>query len=64
MISCPSARLGEEPTVIPGVTPDSGKNAIYSILSREQIKIFEESPDTRYELDFAYSIDGVGRFRC
>jgi len=39
------------------------REMIYALLTEEQIKQFETSPDSRYELDFAYSLPGVGRFR-
>jgi len=45
--------------------PDGNKTRemIYALLTEEQIKQFETSPESRYELDFAYSLPGVGRFR-
>jgi len=45
--------------------PDGNKTRemIYALLTEEQIKKFETSPESRYELDFAYSLPGVGRFR-
>lgn len=39
------------------------KQMIYALLTEEQIRLFESSPDARYELDFAYGLPGVGRFR-
>ncbi len=39
------------------------REMIYALLTEEQIRQFETSPDSRYELDFAYSLPGVGRFR-
>lgn len=46
------------------LTPESAKELIYSILSETDKKTFETDPKTRNELDFAYSIPGLGRFRC
>ncbi|MFA4843083.1 MAG: type IV pilus twitching motility protein PilT [Candidatus Omnitrophota bacterium] len=39
--------------------PDTSKALIYSILSKEQIEVFEKEK----ELDFSFSIKGVSRFR-
>lgn len=39
------------------------REMIYALLTEEQIRLFESSPDARYELDFAYGLPGVGRFR-
>lgn len=42
------------------VEPDHARSLIYSILTDEQKAIFEE----RMQLDFAYTLAGVGRFRA
>lgn len=39
------------------------KDLIYSILTDEQKESFENDRDFRYELDFAYGVSGLGRFR-
>jgi twitching motility protein PilT len=44
---------------IPPLTPDTVKGLVYSMLMEEQIQRFENTGD----LDLAYSMDGVGRFR-
>ena len=52
---------------IPGeskLDPQTIKQLTYEIINEEQIKEFESDPDRRYELDFAYSLSGIGRFRC
>jgi twitching motility protein PilT len=41
------------------LTPDESKRMIYEIMSDEQKARFE----TEHDLDFAYSLQGVGRFR-
>jgi twitching motility protein PilT len=46
------------------MTPEAMRKLVYPILSAEQIEKFENDPVTRHELDFAYSLKGVGRFRC
>jgi twitching motility protein PilT len=43
--------------------PDTIRELIYEILTPEQIGKFESDPNSRYELDFAHGISGVGRFR-
>ena len=45
---------------VPALRPVEVEQMVYGILTPEQRKTFQEY----YELDFAYSIDGVGRFRC
>lgn len=45
------------------LTPDTSKKLIYSILTDEQKKSFESDQNSRYELDFAHSMSGIGRFR-
>ncbi|HOK56739.1 MAG TPA: type IV pilus twitching motility protein PilT [bacterium] len=47
------------PVPFPALSNEECKKLIYSILSQEQIKIFENTK----ELDLSYGIDGVGRFR-
>ncbi|MCX6560628.1 MAG: type IV pilus twitching motility protein PilT [Candidatus Aminicenantes bacterium] len=44
-------------------TPDGLQGLLYSILTDEQRETFEHDKDTRYELDFAYGVSGLGRFR-
>lgn len=48
-----------EPLDMPVIAPEVLKDLIYSILSEQQIKTLEKE----LELDFAYSISGVSRFR-
>jgi twitching motility protein PilT len=63
----PSIRLHGEIIPVEGaerLTPDSAQEVVYSMLTEEQIQRFQTSPETRNELDFAYGIPGVGRFRC
>ncbi len=45
------------------LTPEIARALIYSVLDEEQRLKFEEDRETRFELDFAYGIAGVGRFR-
>ncbi len=45
------------------ISPDGVKSLIEAILTPEQLQRFNSDPHSRYELDFAYSIHGVGRFR-
>jgi len=45
------------------LTPQSCKDLIFSILTDLQKQLFEHDPETRNELDFAYGIPGLGRFR-
>jgi twitching motility protein PilT len=44
----------------PDLTPDVLKGLVYSVLTDMQKKKFEES----WELDLAFGLRGVGRFRC
>jgi twitching motility protein PilT len=44
----------------PALTPDVVKSLCYSVLTDSQKKKFEES----WELDMAFGLRGVGRFRC
>jgi twitching motility protein PilT len=44
-------------------TPEGLQALLYSILTNEQRETFERDKDTRYELDFAYGVSGLGRFR-
>jgi twitching motility protein PilT len=45
---------------IPVVKPAEVESMVHEILTPEQKRIFQEN----LELDFAFSLDGVGRFRC
>ncbi len=45
---------------IPALTPAEVKSMVSEILTPEQRRMFQEN----LELDFAYSLDKVGRFRC
>ncbi|MGD0783196.1 MAG: ATPase, T2SS/T4P/T4SS family, partial [Candidatus Aminicenantales bacterium] len=45
------------------LTPESVQALVYSILTEEQRRSFEHDEANRYELDFAYGISGLGRFR-
>jgi len=45
---------------VPDLTPDSIKALTYSVLTDVQKKKFEET----WELDLAFGLRGVGRFRC
>ena len=45
---------------IPALKPSEVEQMIISILSPEQRRVFQEN----LELDFAFSVQGVGRFRC
>ena len=61
--SQPRVRIRGEMGVIPNtevLTPDTLQAAVYTILNAKQQKTFEEN----LELDFAYSIQGEGRFRA
>lgn len=63
----PAIRLHGEMTSVEGaeaMTPDSVKQLVYSILTGDQIDLYEKESATRYELDFAYGIPKLGRFRC
>jgi twitching motility protein PilT len=60
--SPPQVRVdGElEKLQLPDLTPDITKALAYSVLTDAQKKEFEES----FELDMAFGLRGVGRFRC
>ena len=45
---------------IPALKPADVESMVQEILTPEQKRIFQEN----LELDFAFSLDGVGRFRC
>ena len=45
---------------LPDLTPDAVKSLCYSVLTDAQKKKFEET----WELDLAFGLRGVGRFRC
>lgn len=45
------------------LTPETAKELVFSILTNHQKNMFENDPHTRNELDFAYGLSGVGRFR-
>lgn len=63
----PAVRKDGELYQIPGydrLDAQTVKEMTYNILTPEQINNFENDKDSRHELDFAYSISGVGRFRC
>ena len=45
------------------LTPQSCKDLVYSILTEHQKQTFEQDPASRNELDFAYGLPGIGRFR-
>jgi len=45
---------------IPALKPVEVESMVHDILTPEQKRIFQEN----LELDFAFSLDGVGRFRC
>jgi twitching motility protein PilT len=58
----PILRLRGEtrPLELPALTPDDTRLAIYDLLNDEQKKIFEE----RHDLDFAFEIPNLSRFRA
>jgi twitching motility protein PilT len=58
----PSIRIDNElrRLNLPSVKPSEIEEMIFGILTPEQHSYF----DRNLELDFAYSLDGVGRFRC
>ncbi|MBN1517781.1 type IV pilus twitching motility protein PilT [Candidatus Sumerlaeota bacterium] len=62
----PFIRLHGDLTPMPQVAafsePDL-KTLLFSILTEEQVQHFEYDPNARFELDFAYGLTGVGRFR-
>ncbi|MDD8025768.1 MAG: type IV pilus twitching motility protein PilT [Acidobacteriota bacterium] len=43
--------------------PDDLKALLFSVLTDEQRESFEHDKENRYELDFAYGVSGLGRFR-
>ena len=45
---------------IPALKPAEVESMVHDLLTPEQKRIFQEN----LELDFAFSLDGVGRFRC
>ena len=45
------------------LTPQSCRDLVFSVLTESQKQSFEQDPQNRNELDFAYGIPGVGRFR-
>jgi len=51
-------------TDIERFSPQTVHDLIYSILTENQKNLFENDPATRNELDFAYGVSGLGRFRC
>jgi twitching motility protein PilT len=62
----PAIRLDGKLTSVEGsgaMSPAEVEQMIYKALDKEQIEKFESDPSTRNELDFAYSIEGIGRFR-
>lgn len=62
----PAIRIDGRLTPIEGVEPlsqDAAQDIISSILSDEQKQYFERDKESRFELDFAYGISGLGRFR-
>ena len=50
-------------TDIERFTAEGLQTLLYSILTDEQRETFERDKETRYELDFAYGVSGLGRFR-
>ncbi|RMG61089.1 MAG: PilT/PilU family type 4a pilus ATPase [Deltaproteobacteria bacterium] len=58
----PSVRVDNEirRLTLPALTPAEVEDMVFKILTPAQKEKFEET----CELDFAYSIQGVGRFRC
>ncbi len=57
----PMLRLRGEmrPLEMPALDPDATRNAIYDLLNDEQKRVFEE----RHDLDFAFEVPNLGRFR-
>ncbi len=45
------------------LSPQSCQELIYSILTDAQKQLFEQHAESRNELDFAYGLPGLGRFR-
>lgn len=63
----PAIRLHGDLVPVQGqgpLSPEELKKTVYSILTPTQIQSFESDPQTRNELDFAYGIPEIGRFRC
>jgi twitching motility protein PilT len=63
----PGGRVHGELVPFPGypkMNATQTKKHIYEILTEEQIHAFEHDERFRNELDFAYGLSGVGRFRC
>jgi twitching motility protein PilT len=48
------------PMKMDALTPEQSRELSFSNLSQEQVKQFEED----WELDYAYELEGVARFRC
>ena len=62
----PALRINRQIVPIAGLEPFSAEEIeqlIFSILSDEQKNDFLNHPEYRYEMDVAYSIPGMGRFR-
>jgi twitching motility protein PilT len=62
----PALRLHGELLPQKQFSPLSGdeiRTLLYEILSPDQIRCFESDPERKNELDFAYSVPGLGRFR-
>src|SRR6476469_9826763 len=49
-----------QPLQLPPLTPEVSRSLAYSVLTDAQKKTFEET----WELDLAFGLQGVGRFRC
>jgi twitching motility protein PilT len=45
------------------LTPETAQELVFAILNDEQKTSFREDEKTRFELDFAHSVSGLGRFR-
>ncbi len=50
-------------TEIDRPSPQTVKDLVFGVLTPHQINLFENDPESRNELDFAYGLAGVGRFR-
>jgi twitching motility protein PilT len=48
----------------PALSAEDVRMLVYEILSPEQIQRFENDPERRNELDFAYGLPDLGRFRA
>jgi len=62
----PAARINGKlkPLIeIERLSPQRTQELIYSILSDEQKDSFENNVNSRFELDFAYTVPGMGRYR-